>query len=234
MKKYLALLFIIASPLMGQETEKQDNKKDLYIETGIFTRIEGVQSGFDIKDPTPVSLTALEFSVGKKHIYFYSQLRFSTTLPNWQDTYPSDSTVMVEDIEVYYGRRIGFLVGIGGTIYDSNPTSDSKKFTMHMNFAVGGDFALDRYITRDESGWGSPYADALILQPYYTIELNWMTKYYVNKNFGIQFGFNLALSGTDLSGEYVYNIDYSSSDFSAIITRKEFNIRYGFSVGFVF
>ena len=233
MKKYILVLLMIVSPLMAQETDK----KDLYIETGIFTRIEGVMSDFHIKDPTPVSLTALEFSVGKKHIYFYSQLRFSTTLPNWQDTYPSDSTVMVEDIAIYYGRRIGFLVGIGGRIYDSNPTSDSKKFTMHMNFAVGGDFALDRYITRDESGWGSPYADALILQPYYTIELNWMTKYYVNKNFGIQFGFNLALSGTDLSGEYVLEYDSSSdlgSDFNYGLIRKEFNIRYGFSFGFVF
>ena len=201
MKKLLVLLFIIVSPLMGLETEKQDNKKDLYIETGIFTRIEGMNNieASISGGITSVSLTALEFSVGKEKIYFYSQVRFSIGISYGEYMFSG----------IVYDQRLGFLVGIGGRVYDSNPTSDSKKFTMHMNFGVGGDFALNNSMKY--------YTHTYITQPYYTIELNWMTKYYVNKNFGIQWGLDLAISGTDLTISYY-----------------EANIRYGFSFGFVF
>jgi len=220
MKKYLALLFIIASPLIGQETEKQDNKKDLYIEMGIFTRIEGLTS-IDAIFPypsgaavIPISLTALEFSIGKEKIYFYSQLRFSTALPYW------DYFDITDFHDIVYAQRLGFLVGIGGRIYDSNPTSDSKKFTMHMNFGVGGDFALNKHIVFNKV--------KIVPRPYYTIELNWMMKYYINKKFGIQWGLDLAISGTDLT------ISTSIGSPTDTFSYAEANIRYGFSVGFVF
>ncbi len=224
MKKLLFLfLFSIYAPILGQE----NNKKDLYVETGVFSRIEGislVKANSPEASPMPVSLTALEFSIGRDKIYFYSQLRFSTALPSYDDITGYTS--------VYYGRRLGFLAGLGGEIYDSNPDQDSKKFTMAMNFGLGGDFALDKQIQTVSYLPDQTLYYNNILNHYYTMELNLTMKYNFYKHFGLRWGFNLSVSGDNLLGESGY--EYYSSD-TQIVTRVEgVMIRYGMSFGFVF
>jgi len=222
-KQLLIIFLIIMSPIIAQETQ-QKNKKELYIETGIFTRIEGLTSQGNIEaPPVPISLTALEFSIGRENIYLYSQLRFSTVLPDYRKIKSG----------IIYGRRIGFLVGLGGKIYDSRPDQVEKKFTMAMNLGVGGDFPLDKVFHDIPFGppigpFGEIVFHDYLLNNYFTAEWNWMMKYHFKKNFGLQWGVNVAISSDFYQNT---NPDILSTN---IDLGESLIIRYGFSLGFVF
>ena len=201
MKKNILLLLMVASPLMAQGTA-QDNKKSLYFKTDIFTRFEGVSTvGEETLISAPVSLSGVSFKLGVKKAYWYSQLRLSTTIPSYKEIFG----------DILYGRRIGFLTGVGGVV------KETSRITMNVDFGFGVDFSLDD--TVEALAYYGNHSDIPVAEYGINWEINWTTHMFLTDTTKFFFGFNFGQVMLLSSNEEAFSI---------------YGFRYGLSLGFSF
>ena len=195
MKKNILVLLMIVSPLMAQE-------KSLYFKTDIFTRFEGVSTvGNDILVSAPVSLSGISFKFGAKKVYWYNQLRLSTTIPSYKEIFGC----------ILYGRRIGFLTGIGGVV------KETSRITMNIDFGFGVDFSFDD--TLEVLNYYGNNSAIPIAEYGINWEVNWTTHMFLTDTTKIFFGFNFGQVILLSPNEEAFSI---------------YGFRYGLSLGFSF
>ena len=201
MKKYILVLLMLVSPLMGQEAV-QDDKKSLYFKTDIFTRFEGVSTiGNGTLVSAPVSLSGISFKFGVKKAYWYNQLRISTTMPSYKEIFGC----------ILYGRRIGFLTGVGGVV------KETSRITMNVDFGFGVDFSLDD--TLEDFNYYGNSPGIPIAEYGVNWEINWTTHMFLTDTTKFFFGFNFGQVMLLSSNEEAFSI---------------YGFRYGLSLGFSF
>lgn len=198
MKRHVLLLLMVVSPLIGQETVQDDNKS-LYFKTDIFTRFESVSTvAEDTLVSAPVSLSGVSFKLGVKKVYWYNQFRLSTTMPSYKEIFGC----------ILYGRRIGFLTGVGGVV------KETSRITMNVDFGFGVDFSMDKTVEAVDY-----YGDIPVAEYGINWEINWTTHLFLTDTSKFFFGFNFG---------QVMLLSPNEEAFSIL------GLRYGLSLGFSF
>ena len=181
MKKYILVLLMIVSPLLGQE---QDQKKLTTPYISLFTTIYGASDfkGFS----TPIFGVGLEFMVGKK-IYYYGKLQFNyrfNNAPTAPEIFMSPMAIQIQ------------VLGIGFYLFDFRTSTNNKAWSMVMNISGGMGINLGHDGFKD---WNeannldifSQTAEGLGMMVYAPVEISLYARYHFSIISAVQFGLNI-------------------------------------------
>ena len=174
MKKYLVLLLMIVSPLMGQE---KADKRSVDYKRPVFGLNFGIGGGFyssfnlylhDLPNNDLYLSTSIvpEFYLGENHkVYFYMQL------PLYGYLFPNTSIL----------NQLGFgvLIGIGGYIKEADKY-DPWSVVMNGAFGPAMSYGYRHYHSLTSE------SVAIYTSAYLSLD----ARYHINNSYAIQFGIN--------------------------------------------
>lgn len=144
---------------------EQSKNNNLFFAFDIFSQIDLIMLFNEMFDSKPAFMSGINFRFGVKKAYWYNQLRISTLLPSY--------TTKIDNM--VYGRRVGFLTGVGGIV------KETKFISMYVDFGVGLDLSFDKYL--DETKEDQYGNQSFISVPKYSIvvELSWSTTMFISE-----------------------------------------------------
>ena len=209
MKKYILVLLMIVSPLIGQEKSEAEIKNEIKQLSSdlkvlqkekvkfdlkkqhwfsIFTRMDGV-AFHEFSSVLPVSTSGIELFLGSK-VYFYGRLDFYFELGH--------------NNKVSYQGGIGGVFGIGGYLLNDRDIKTGKGWSVMLNggISVKGAMFADLYppVSGKKDGI-RPYSNFLEIGA----EISIKGIYNVHKNLGIAIGPHLAYHGLGV-GNFSFGI----------------------------
>ena len=117
MKKYILVLLMLVSPLMGQEKEKSKIVRPVF---SVFTTGSFIVDSGDLGTVvSPLISGGIELYLGIPKIYFYTSLLYTHSLVT-QDIYN-------------YGSALNIKFGFGGHVYSNHTPSKDKWWTLALN-----------------------------------------------------------------------------------------------------